>query len=425
MAILEPRNGAWIEPDDLARRIEGIRVGARFRGLEVTVRGTLERRSGGLFISFAGRVLRLVPLAAKIHLDPKTAEPESPTEREREAYQGLEGFAAEARDVRVSGPLANEREGAVRTLQVRTFQILDPRQARCEALRLGIDVNGPYGLGEPWVLIREGLGRLDAVASVDRLPDLKNGTCQLVPKNGFLPDVSAIEQCLRALRAGVSLRDVEATIEGVPKARQGNQLVFELGAPDRSIVLAALSARSDEKSGQGSQPNAGGAHAGLIEELQRLERPVRIVGPIKAEAGKWILEVRRYVLDPDLADGLEQHAPAREDSGEDAPSHAVEPHDITPPAPPRNLQARVEGELMILDWDDNEEADFGSYNIFRSTASQSGYIQVAAGIVRSQYTWRIGDDASPYHFVVTATDWIGNQSAYSNEAALPRPTGGN
>src|SRR5688572_13908116 len=87
-------------------------------------------------------------------------------------------------------------------------------QAEVTAITLGLDVNSPYGISEPWVTIREGLLRLDYVESVAALPDRKAATGELRTKNGSVPDVNALNTAVRELGAGATLRGVEAAVVG-------------------------------------------------------------------------------------------------------------------------------------------------------------------------------------------------------------------
>src|SRR6185503_10738904 len=48
--------------------------------------------------------------------------------------------------------------------------------AQVQSLTLAIQVNSPYGIGEPWATIRDGLQRLEFVESMSQQPDHKAST---------------------------------------------------------------------------------------------------------------------------------------------------------------------------------------------------------------------------------------------------------
>ena len=99
-------------------------------------------------------------------------------------------------------------------------------RAEVTSIILGLDVNSPYGISEPWVTIREGLLRLDYIDSVASLPDRKNATGELRTKNGRVPDVDALGTAIRELGAGATLRGVEATVVG-DVVKQGVSLMLK------------------------------------------------------------------------------------------------------------------------------------------------------------------------------------------------------
>lgn len=148
-------------------------------------------------------------------------------------------------------------------------------------------------------------------------------------------------------------------------------------------------------------------------------RFVRVTGPIRqSRGGTLTLEVRRFTVAPDQFGAFE------DDEAYHRALHRLNQRgrssvpDSEPPASPKNLTATLSSGFAVLNWQDNEESDFGSYNIFRSTTPDTGYIQVAAGIVPSAYRCWIGEGQTPYYFVVTATDYSGNQSGFSNKVRV-------
>ncbi len=91
--------------------------------------------------------------------------------------------------------------------------------------------------------------------------------------------------------------------------------------------------------------------------------------------------------------------------------------DTTPPALPSGLVAAAGNGSVALDWADNTEADFASYSIYRSTTGGSGHALIAAGLTSSNYHDDTVINGTTYFYVVTATDALSNESAFSLEVS--------
>ena len=90
--------------------------------------------------------------------------------------------------------------------------------------------------------------------------------------------------------------------------------------------------------------------------------------------------------------------------------------DTTPPADPANLSITSGSGSIVLDWNDNGEADLDAYNIYRSTTSGNGYSLIASTSgSTSNYTDTSVQAGVTYYYVVTAVDDQDNESGYSNE----------
>ncbi len=90
--------------------------------------------------------------------------------------------------------------------------------------------------------------------------------------------------------------------------------------------------------------------------------------------------------------------------------------DTTPPAAPASPTANATGaDSVLLDWADNTEPDFASYSVYRSTTSGSGYVLVSDNLTSSTYMDTGLTTGTPYYYVITALDAVGNESAYSSE----------
>ena len=111
-----------------------------------------------------------------------------------------------------------------------------PFAAICQvhSLTLGIDVNSPYGLSEPWFTIRNALLRCDEIETVAERPDLKTGTAAVTPKRGKLPDPAKLEKAIAESGAGARLRSVEVIAEG-KLIRRGDKLQLRL--PEKQVLL--------------------------------------------------------------------------------------------------------------------------------------------------------------------------------------------
>ena len=89
------------------------------------------------------------------------------------------------------------------------------------------------------------------------------------------------------------------------------------------------------------------------------------------------------------------------------------------PSTPTNLSITAAGAASVsLDWNDNSGSFLAGYNVYRSTASGSGYSRVNSSLVAiSNYTDNFValPDGNTYYYVVTAADIYSNESGYSNE----------
>src|SRR5688572_26315120 len=77
------------------------------------------------------------------------------------------------------------------------------------SLTLGLDVNSPYGLSEPWFTIRNALLRCDDLQSVAERPDVKAATAEVTTKGRQLPDFAKLQKAVSESGGGASLRGVE------------------------------------------------------------------------------------------------------------------------------------------------------------------------------------------------------------------------
>ena len=119
---LRPRKGRLIDPDALAQQIRDIRVGARLRGLEATVDGTVEQIDGKSHLRSGGskQPLALAALTHKVQIDALNKKALPLSAIEKSAFADLLGRAnGNPERVRVTGPLRNLQNTL--TLEVREF----------------------------------------------------------------------------------------------------------------------------------------------------------------------------------------------------------------------------------------------------------------------------------------------------------------
>lgn len=93
--------------------------------------------------------------------------------------------------------------------------------------------------------------------------------------------------------------------------------------------------------------------------------------------------------------------------------------DLAPPAAPASLSASARTGAVELSWAAVDGA--AEYTVWRSILAGGGYQPVASIQGATQFTDRGARNGTPVHYVVTATDAAGNESARSPEAAaLPQ-----
>ncbi|MBN1796525.1 MAG: discoidin domain-containing protein [Sedimentisphaerales bacterium] len=90
--------------------------------------------------------------------------------------------------------------------------------------------------------------------------------------------------------------------------------------------------------------------------------------------------------------------------------------DTTPPAAPTDLTASLGDGTIDLDWDDNTELDFNSYNVYRRSTTEGLYSLIASGLLTSDYNDSNFADDTKYYYAVTAADHVPNESDKSYKA---------
>jgi hypothetical protein len=153
------------------------------------------------------------------------------------------------------------------------------------------------------VLVREGLERLDGVASVSEYCDPRTATCELRMKEGWSLDPRLLSQHLVDLRVGARLRGVEATKDGLIE-QQGRSLLLRVSGSDEVLRLSDLSKKvqRDAKTGRAEISTRAERQAcqKLLAKVKSGLRNVRVTGPLvgNGDIGPLALEVRSFEPNP-------------------------------------------------------------------------------------------------------------------------------
>ncbi|MGI8604569.1 MAG: glycosyl hydrolase [Verrucomicrobiales bacterium] len=97
----------------------------------------------------------------------------------------------------------------------------------------------------------------------------------------------------------------------------------------------------------------------------------------------------------------------------------IKPHqplEVSAPSAPSSLTATAGGDRITLSWPVSAATDFLRYAVYRSDASRGPYTRIEPTLTASSYVDTNVAEGASYYYVVTTTDWIENESAYSPEA---------
>jgi len=169
--------------------------------------------------------------------------------------------------------------------------------AEVRSITIGVDVNSPYGISEPWVTIRDGLLRHDTIEWVSPQPDRKSSTGELRTKGGQVPDVDTLAKALREIGAGASLRGVEAVVDGRLE-RQDGHFVLRTTKTDEVLGLEPASQRVhlDGKRPESlTQPELN-SFKNLVAEWKNKPIRIRVTGSLLKRGDRTVLAVRQFVF---------------------------------------------------------------------------------------------------------------------------------
>lgn len=120
---------------------------------------------------------------------------------------------------------------------------------------------------------------------------------------------------------------------------------------------------------------------------------------------------------------VDNEAPPWQESG-NSNMAAATPRDVTPPFPPRGLQAAATRGEVALIWDPNDERDLAGYHVYRSEVRRTAYRRLTDRPIQdTTFSDRTVARATTYYYVITAVDNAAtpNESLYSDEIAVRAP----
>lgn len=98
--------------------------------------------------------------------------------------------------------------------------------------------------------------------------------------------------------------------------------------------------------------------------------------------------------------------------------------DHTPPSRPKGFYSVTGDEAVYLFWEENDEADFKEYRIYRSLKEDGPYYRIAITKIAKYVDQNNMENGITYFYKVTAKDENGNESYFSDMVFdTPRPEG--
>jgi len=99
--------------------------------------------------------------------------------------------------------------------------------------------------------------------------------------------------------------------------------------------------------------------------------------------------------------------------------------DTTPPSSPKGVYSTTGNRSIYIDWEPNDESDLKNYWIFKTLDPDAGFSRYDKTSI-SEYTDFGLSNGTTYYYVITATDYSGNESEVSKVIYdTPRPEGHN
>jgi hypothetical protein len=199
-------------------------------------------------------------------------------------------------------PTASAVPDAREYLQVYAREAEVARAASGTAVVVGITGTCPYGIGACWGGAYEALRRLDGVALVSPIPDVRDSTAEVFLRDERLPAFETWRREFRRIANGTyELRGVEVSLDGFVVLRD-DQLTLIYGTQRTAIPLAAMTAaekiqwdhrtrsrrplEAAEEQAYQQLAAAYGASAG--------SQPVTVTGPLEHSETGYVLSVRQF-----------------------------------------------------------------------------------------------------------------------------------
>jgi hypothetical protein len=165
------------------------------------------------------------------------------------------------------------------------------------SVTIGITGTCPYGIGACWGGAYDALGRLEAVHSVNPVPNTHDSTAQVSLTDWGLPPLDRwAEQFQRRANGTYQLRGFEATVRGAVTERDG-QLFLKAIQQRPQVQLAPLSIAKvqwDRERAAPRQPEESEirAYSDLVERDAHGDQQVTVTGPLTQTATGYQLHVR-------------------------------------------------------------------------------------------------------------------------------------
>jgi hypothetical protein len=178
-------------------------------------------------------------------------------------------------------------------------------RAQVEHYTVSVSMCCPYGIGECWTIVRDGLERLDGVQSISDDACVPEQTGQFKVRDGRLVDADTLTRLFARHRIPADVRGLEITATGRVR-RDGARWLFEVQGATQTLALRPLTRKVqwDSTANQTSAPTPeeSGAFARLAEQAARGEIIARITGPlVRKGRDQMILEVRLFESPPPVS----------------------------------------------------------------------------------------------------------------------------